>query len=256
MNNKHAGASDLCKKNNPMKFKNLFFVTLGILVIFSCVRKDQKAVSLKSEVDSLSYSMGISTGMYFKQSGIDTVNSELFNQAVIQVIKKDSNYLIKPDQANQFLQMYFMKLQKKKFEKNITAGQKFLEENKKKPGIVTTQSGLQYIAVKEGKGENPKPTDIVSVHYKGTLINGTVFDSSEGKDPVSFPVNRVIPGWTEALQLMKPGAKFQLFIPYNIAYGDRGAGQQIEPYSTLIFDVELLKIEKPEDQKKQTPKKK
>ncbi|MBI5217680.1 MAG: FKBP-type peptidyl-prolyl cis-trans isomerase [Bacteroidia bacterium] len=239
-----------------MKFKNLFFVTLGILVIFSCVRKDQKAVSLKSEVDSLSYSMGISTGMYFKQSGIDTVNSELFNQAVIQVIKKDSNYLIKPDQANQFLQMYFMKLQKKKFEKNITAGQKFLEENKKKPGIVTTQSGLQYIAVKEGKGENPKPTDIVSVHYKGTLINGTVFDSSEGKDPVSFPVNRVIPGWTEALQLMKPGAKFQLFIPYNIAYGDRGAGQQIEPYSTLIFDVELLKIEKPEDQKKQTPKKK
>lgn len=226
-----------------MKLKNLLFVALGMMILISCGKKGEKAKSLKNDIDSVSYAMGISTGMYFKQAGLDSVNESLFSQAVVQVVKKDTNYLIKADQANQILQAYFMKMQKKKYEKNIGEGQKFLDENKKKPGVITTQSGLQYIVVKEGTGENPKPTDVVSVNYKGTLISGSVFDSNEGKKPVTFPVNQVIPGWTEALQLMKIGSKYQLFIPYTLGYGERGAGQTIQPYSTLIFDVELLGIE-------------
>ncbi|WP_430809594.1 MULTISPECIES: FKBP-type peptidyl-prolyl cis-trans isomerase [unclassified Carboxylicivirga] len=118
----------------------------------------------------------------------------------------------------------------------------FLAANAKKEGVVSTESGLQYKVVKEGTGASPKATDIVTVHYKGSLINGQVFDSSEGGDAVSFPLNRVIPGWTEGLQLMKEGGKSIFYIPYNLAYGKRGAGQVIPPYAALIFEVELLKI--------------
>lgn len=238
-----------------MFIRNFLLVVSGMIVLMSCDQKPQKVTTLKSDIDTVSYSMGVSTGMYFKSAGLDSVNPEIFTQAVIQVIKKDSNYLIKPDKANELLQTYFMKKQQKKFEVNIEAGKKFLDENKKKPGVITTPSGLQYTVLKEGKGESPKATDVVSVFYKGTLINGTPFDATD-KEPVSFPVNRVIPGWTEALQLMKVGSKFQLAIPYNIAYGERGAGQQIQPYSTLLFDVELMAINPPEkDSKKDAGKK-
>jgi len=129
--------------------------------------------------------------------------------------------------------------------KNKNEGEKFLAENKSKPGVVTTASGLQYTVIKEGAGAKPKATDKVSVHYKGTLIDGTKFDSSyDRNEPVTFPVSGVIPGWTEALQLMKVGGKYKLFIPANLGYGERGAGDKIGPNATLIFEVELLKIEK------------
>jgi len=132
-------------------------------------------------------------------------------------------------------------------EKNKAEGEKFLEENKKKDGVKTTASGLQYKVIKEGSGASPKETDTVVTNYRGTLIDGTEFDSSyKRNEPASFPVNRVIKGWTEALQLMKPGAKYQLFIPSSLAYGERGAGQTIGPTATLIFDVELLSIKAPE----------
>lgn len=227
-----------------MFVRNFLFIAAGLMILASCNQKSGKKADLKTNVDSVSYSMGVSTGMYFQSAGLDSVNAEAFTQAVLQVIKKDSNLLIKPDKANEYLQAYFMKKQQKKFEKNIDAGKAFLDENKKKQGVVTTASGLQYLILKEGKGESPKATDVVSVFYKGTLIDGSVFDATD-KEPVEFPVNKVIPGWTEALQLMKTGSKFQVFIPYNLAYGERGAGQQIQPYSTLIFEVELVAINPP-----------
>src|SRR5207302_6566346 len=127
--------------------------------------------------------------------------------------------------------------------KNQAEGEKFLAENKKKDGVKTTASGLQYKVIKEGSGESPKETDTVVTNYRGTLIDGTEFDSSyKRNEPASFPVNRVIKGWTEALQLMKPGAKYQLFIPASLAYGERGAGGDIGPNATLIFEVELMNV--------------
>ena len=128
--------------------------------------------------------------------------------------------------------------------KNAAAGQKFLADNKTKEGVKTTASGLQYKVMKEGSGATPKTTDTVTVNYRGTLIDGTEFDSSyKRNEPISFPVTGVIPGWTEALQLMKVGSKYQVFIPANLAYGAQGAGQVIGPNSTLIFDVELLGVQ-------------
>jgi FKBP-type peptidyl-prolyl cis-trans isomerase FklB len=136
--------------------------------------------------------------------------------------------------------------QKQLGEKNKTDGTKFLEDNKKKPGVKTTASGLQYKVEKEGTGAPPKPTDMVTVNYRGTLIDGTEFDSSYKRgQPATFPVNGVIKGWTEALQLMKQGAKYQLFIPSTLAYGERAMGPDIGPNSTLIFDVELQDVKPP-----------
>ena len=128
---------------------------------------------------------------------------------------------------------------------NKTIGREFLEENAKNDSVIQTESGLQYMVLKEGTGAKPGPTDEVTVHYTGKLIYGTVFDSSvERGEPATFPLNKVIPGWTEGLQLMSEGAKYRLFIPSELAYGEKGAGEQILPNSTLIFDVELIKVEK------------
>ncbi len=128
---------------------------------------------------------------------------------------------------------------------NLTLGREFLEENAKKDSVKVTESGLQYMVLKEGKGAKPGATDTVTVHYTGTLIDGKVFDSSvERGEPATFPLNRVIPGWTEGLQLMSEGSKYRLFIPSELAYGERGAGDDILPNSTLIFDVELIKVTK------------
>jgi len=133
--------------------------------------------------------------------------------------------------------------------KNKAAGEAFLAENAKKEGVVVTDSGLQYKIIEEGEGPSPGPSDMATVNYRGTLIDGTQFDSSYDRgQPATFPVGGVIAGWTEALQLMKPGAKWQLFIPADLAYGERGAGKDIGPNSTLVFDVELLSVEKGEKQ--------
>ena len=128
---------------------------------------------------------------------------------------------------------------------NKTIGLEFLEQNAKNDSVVQTESGLQYMVLKEGNGAKPGPTDMVTVHYTGKLIDGTVFDSSvERGEPATFPLNKVIPGWTEGLQLMSEGSQYRLFIPSELAYGEKGAGDQILPNSTLIFDVELIKVEK------------
>ena len=150
---------------------------------------------------------------------------------------------ISEEEANIILQDYFQKLANKALEANSEAGKTFLAENAKRKEVTTTASGLQYVVLTEGKGVAPKATDEVTVHYHGTLIDGSVFDSSvERGQPATFPVNGVIPGWVEALQIMKPGAKYKLFIPSDLAYGERGAGQMIGPNSTLIFEVELISI--------------
>ncbi len=140
-------------------------------------------------------------------------------------------------------------------EKNLMAGKAFLDENQKKPGVVTLPSGLQYKIIKAGSGESPGPTDFVTVHYRGTLIDGTEFDSSYKRgDPTTFPINAIIPGWSEALQLMQPGAKWMLYIPANLAYGEQGAAQVIAPNATLIFEVELISIKQPSsDQNDEEP---
>jgi FKBP-type peptidyl-prolyl cis-trans isomerase FklB len=232
--------------------KGVFFITLLSLSLATlCVaqKKNKKSKSMTTEkklntIDSLSYSLGVSIGKNLKAQGLDSLNTEMIGQAFSDVFK-NVPLLIAPEKAEQLLTEYFTNLQKVKFEKNIKEGQQFLEENKKKPGVVTTESGLQYLVIKEGTGEMPKATDKVSTHYHGTLIDGTVFDSSvERGQPVSFPVNQVIPGWTEALQLMKTGSKWKLFIPSNLGYGERGSGPKIGPNSTLVFEVELLAIEK------------
>ena len=147
------------------------------------------------------------------------------------------------DEAKEIMNDFFSKLQEDRLEMNIKAGEEFLAINGKRPGVVTLPSGLQYEILKEGNGAKPKATDQVKCHYHGTLIDGTVFDSSvERGQPATFGVNQVIPGWVEALQLMPVGSKWKLFIPSNLAYGPAGAGQTIEPNSTLVFEVEILDI--------------
>jgi len=190
----------------------------------------------------ISYSLGMNIASNLKTSGVDTIDFEEFNSGLNAVFNGEETKLNIQD-ANQLLQEYFGALQQKEHGSNIEAGKTFLAENVKKENIVELESGLQYEILKEGTGETPKATDQVKCHYHGTLIDGTVFDSSvERGEPAVFPVNGVIQGWIEALQLMPTGSKWKLFIPSDMAYGDKGAGQAIAPHSTLIFDVELLEI--------------
>ncbi len=206
------------------------------------VAVNKPAVALTSLKDSASYSLGILVAQNFKMQNID-INVDLLQKACSEVLNGTST-LISDIQANQVLQKYLQKEQSKQFEPNRIAGEKFLAENKKKEGVITLPSGLQYSIIKKGDGPIPKASDKVKTHYHGTLIDGTVFDSSVQRgEPISFPVTGVIPGWVEALQLMPVGSKWKLFIPYELAYGTRGSGGAIKPYSTLVFEVELLGIE-------------
>lgn len=195
-----------------------------------------------NDLDKVSYCLGLSIASNLISSGVDTINAEAFNDAMSTVFAGKMPE-ITPDEANKILQDYFEKLQNKKGDEALKAGEKFLAENKSKEGVVTLPSGLQYKILKEGNGPKPKASDTVKCHYEGRLINGAVFDSSIRRDePAEFPVNGVIAGWVEALQLMNTGSKWQLYIPSELAYGARGAGQSIGPNETLVFDVELLDI--------------
>lgn len=208
-------------------------------------------VVLKTQMDSLSAAIGVSFSNSVASQGIGNLNTAVLTKTISAALNGEKTAL-SPEAANAFLQTYFEKIasvkQKEMEEKGAVVrveGEKFLEENKKKAGVVTTESGLQYEIIKAGEGAKPTSTDKVKTHYHGTLINGTVFDSSVDRgEPIEFPVNGVIKGWTEALQLMPVGSKWKLFIPYDLAYGERGAGGQIPPYSALVFEVELLDIVK------------
>jgi FKBP-type peptidyl-prolyl cis-trans isomerase FklB len=195
-------------------------------------------------MDKISYALGLSIGNNFQSSGIKRIQTEDFIKGMTDVMDgktPDISY----EEAKQVINDYFVKLQGEKLELNKKAGEEFLQINKKKAGVTELQSGLQYEVLRKGSGAKPKASEKVKCHYHGTLINGTVFDSSVQRgEPAVFGVSQVIPGWVEALQLMETGAKWRLFIPSGLAYGERGAGENIEPNSTLIFDVELLDIVK------------
>ncbi|SHF60307.1 FKBP-type peptidyl-prolyl cis-trans isomerase [Dysgonomonas macrotermitis] len=193
-------------------------------------------------MDKISYALGLSIANNFLSSGINKLDIETFAKAIDDVLNKKQtsmNY----DEAKSVINDYFTKLQDEKLDINQKAGQEFLAINKQRPEVVTLPSGLQYEIIKKGEGKIPTATDQVKCHYHGTLIDGTVFDSSVQRGtPATFGVNQVIKGWVEALQLMPVGSKWKLFIPADLAYGKQGAGQSIEPNSTLVFEVEVLDI--------------
>lgn len=221
-------------------------LALGLLA-GSASAADTK-MTLKDDKDKVSYAIGLNIGKSMKQEGLD------INPDALAAAMKDVFAGAKPQLTDEQVQTVMQDFQKKMMAKQMAAreeglgknkaeGEKFLADNKKKAGIKTTASGLQYKVITAGTGKTPKATDTVKTHYRGTLINGTEFDSSYKRgEPAEFPVNGVIKGWTEALQLMKEGAKWQLFIPSELAYGERGAGKDIGPNSTLIFDIELLSV--------------
>ena len=195
-----------------------------------------------TKMDTLSYSVGVLLAKNLKNQGLDQVDSKSLSQAIEDVLG-GKTLQVSPEEANAIFRKYMTEKQSRAKLENLEKGNAFLTANAKREEVNTLESGLQYEVMKRGDGPSPKATDKVTVHYHGTLINGTVFDSSVNRgEPATFPVNGVIKGWVEALQLMAVGDKWKLFIPANLAYGERGAGGDIGPNETLIFEVELLKI--------------
>lgn len=194
-------------------------------------------------MDKFSYAIGLGIGQNLLSMGAKGIAVDDFAQAIKDVLEGNQT-AISHTEARDIVNKYFAELEEKMNAANIEAGKKFLEENKKREGVVTLPSGLQYEVITEGNvGRYAKATDQVQCHYEGTLIDGTLFDSSIKRgQPAVFGVNQVIPGWVEALQLMPEGAKWKLYIPSDLAYGAQGAGEMIPPHSTLIFEVELLEI--------------
>ncbi|MBE6296980.1 MAG: FKBP-type peptidyl-prolyl cis-trans isomerase [Bacteroidales bacterium] len=193
-------------------------------------------------MDKFSYGLGMGIGQNLLSMGVEGMNIEDFVKGVSDILAGNKPALSHAE-AQQVVTEHFKKLAEAEYEAVKKAGEEFLAANAKKEGVVVLPSGLQYEVITEGTGKKPGATDKVECHYEGTLIDGTVFDSSIKRgETATFGVNQVIKGWVEALQLMQEGAKWRLFIPYNLAYGERGAGEMIPPYSTLVFEVELIKV--------------
>ncbi|MGN0238503.1 MAG: FKBP-type peptidyl-prolyl cis-trans isomerase [Paludibacteraceae bacterium] len=194
-------------------------------------------------MDKVSYALGLSLGQNMASSGVKTIEFDDLVAGMKAIMNKEKP-AISFDEAQEVLNTFFAELEAKVAGKAKAEGEAFLAENAKREGVIVTGSGLQYEVLTAAEGKKPKATDKVKVHYEGTLIDGTVFDSSYRRgEAISFGLNQVIKGWTEGVQLMSVGAKYKFFIPYNLAYGERGAGAQIPPYAALIFTVELLGIE-------------
>jgi FKBP-type peptidyl-prolyl cis-trans isomerase FklB len=222
-------------------------LVLGLVAVFvgTTAYAAQPATGLKTDKQKFSYAVGFQIGQNLKRQKLE-LDSRTFSQGAQDALA-GNNPRLKLEEMQAAIQAEQQKeisKQQAQAQKNLEAGQAFLEANKKKPGVVTLPSGLQYKVITAGNGKQPKPTDTVVVHYRGTLINGTEFDSSYKRgQPATFKVNGVIRGWTEALQLMEEGAKWTLYIPSSLAYGDRGAGPQIGPNATLIFEIELISVQ-------------
>jgi FKBP-type peptidyl-prolyl cis-trans isomerase len=225
-----------------MRTKTFLTVFLTISFAFtSCGQSEKINTSLKTEIDSVSYAFGVSIGSTLHMNhGMEEINALAVAMGIQEIFAGDTTSM-DPQQANLIINNYLMAQQ---FGDNLEEGEKFLEENKLKEGITTTESGIQYEVITMGSGPRPAVDDEVVVHYTGSLIDGTVFDSSvERGEPAQFRLDRVIPGWTEALQLMPVGSKWKLYLPQELAYGaNPRPGGAIEPYMMLIFEVELIDI--------------
>lgn len=230
-----------------MKFAWIMAVGLGITLLAGNAGAEEE--TLKTQKDKISYIIGRDIGMNLKKQTVD-VDLDLFIKGMRDGMAGNKSP-ISDEEMKKTMISFKQEMQRKQAEeakkageKNKKEGEEFLAANKKKEGVKTLQSGLQYSVITEGAGKSPKASDMVTVNYRGTLIDGTEFDSSYKRgQPAIFQVNAVIPGWTEALQLMKEGSKWQLFIPANLAYGEKGAGNVITPNSTLIFEVELISVQ-------------
>lgn len=213
-------------------------------VFASCesTKKNTGNVTLANESDSVNYALGINVGESLKQLGVTEINEDILTTAINQAFAGDTTVIMNNEQAMQYLNVYFQKMQVKKSEKTLEEGKKFLEENGKKEGVITTASGLQYQVIQEGTGASPVDGEKVTVHYTGTLLDGTKFDSSLDKgQPLTYPINKFVPGWTEVLKLMKEGSKYKVWIPSELGYGSNG-NQRIPGNSVLVFDMELIKV--------------
>lgn len=205
--------------------------------------KKPKEVNLADPVIKVSYSMGTLMAGNIKSQGADSLNAEAIAMGISHVLN-NQQALVEQNEAMSLVQNYMQEAMMKKSVKAKSAGVAFLAANKTKEGVITTTSGLQYKVVASGSGKQPTATSRVTVHYTGQLIDGLVFDSSVKRgQPATFSLNGVIRGWTEALQLMKEGDKWMVYVPYELGYGERGSGAQIPPYSTLIFEIELIKVD-------------
>jgi FKBP-type peptidyl-prolyl cis-trans isomerase len=231
--------------------KLLFISTVALSVVFllgSC-SSGTKNAKLKTNIDSISYLIGNDIAKDFKSRGIE-INPDALARGFMDIADTTRELLIPDTEKTRIMTAFQQEMQKKqmdemmqKAELNKKEGTVFLAQNKTKPGVKVTATGLQYKIITEGTGKTPTPTDSVTVHYKGSLLNGTVFDNSYDRgEPAKFVLNAVIPGWTEGLQLMKEGGKAELYIPAELGYGDRGAGNVIPGGSALIFEVELIKV--------------
>lgn len=217
--------------------------TFALLALFSTTLKAQhEHTPLATELDSFSYALGMNIASSFKGAGITELNFDIFNEAVKHVLV-DNHVNFDGEAANNIVNTYVAKLKAEQAAKQSIAGTEFLAKNATLKGVVTLPSGLQYKVITQGTGPKPVDGQKVTTHYRGTLIDGKVFDSSYDRgQPATFGVNQVIAGWTEALKLMPVGSKWELYIPYNLAYGERAMGANIPPYSALIFEIELLEI--------------
>ena len=241
-----------------MKIK-LLLVLFALLSIVACNKRSGKLAAgsnsdkLKTEIDSVSYSLGFLIGENLKQGGITEMNMAAFEAAFAKVLSNDTAKIgIKAEAANQLIMAYFQKNYKKKGDENLKKGEEFLAKNKTEKGVITTASGLQYIVLKEGNGPKPADSSMVKVNYLGTHIDGTEFESTLGKQPAEFPVKGVVPGWSEVLQLMTVGSKYKVFLPTKLAYGENvRQGGKIGPNEVLIFEMELLEILPPQKQQQQ-----
>ena len=204
----------------------------------------RRCLNIKQKMDKLSYAWGLAMGQQLKGMGVKELDYKSFDDAV-EAGFEGKEPAMPLDEANKLINTYLQNLQAEMEKQARQAGEQFLAENGKKEGVRTTASGLQYVVEAEGSGDRPGPEDEVPVHYTGKLVVGTVFDRSVQRgEPATFPLNRVIPGWTEGVQLMKTGAKYTFFVPSDLAYGAQGIPGAIPPHSTLIFDVQLISIKK------------
>ena len=203
--------------------------------------KTAPAPMLKTTLDSLSYAIGLMDGKFFQQQGFTQINGNMLGKGFSDVLAGKT--AMTPEQADGVIRRQLQSMARKKIDKYIADGKAFMAKNAQRPGVKQTASGLQYEVLKEGDGARPTDSSNVKVHYDGTLIDGTKFDSSRDRgEPTSFPLNRVIPGWTEGLQLMRAGSRYKFYIPHTIGYGETGAGEKIPGGAVLIFDVELLEV--------------